>query len=270
MHYYLDVLNCPLFLSSAACLCSFPLLIFSVGMVSARAALSTDEGMQQYQPFPAETVAAFNGGSAKIGISIERRDPTTPLILYQSHRFELVAVVTANEGARSSDLPSSLLVELEVVLPKFEANDIFEERFLSKSQTIVQLAQSQAEADRLATLACIENINWDASCLYSGSSNGLAFSGEEYYDGTTVILRALLSLEDESPSRESMNFGARGTISMSEELYSMSDRLQMIYIKSQYSDSRQLSELKAKKRLPATCEVKIIEPLEVSDGWPRF
>ncbi len=241
-------------------------------MVSAGAALSTDEGkQQQQQPFPAETIAAFNGGSAKIGISVERHDPTTPWILYQGHRFEVVAVVTASEGARSSDLPSSLLVELEVVLPKSEANNNHEERVLSKSQITIQLVQPQAEADRLIRLACIENVKWDASCVYSGSANRLVFSGEEEYcDGTTMILRAFLSLEDENIPRGggNMNVGAHSTNSMNEELCSMSDRLQVLYVKSQSSDSRQLSELKVKKQLPATCEVQVIEPLEVGDGRP--
>ncbi len=240
-------------------------------MVPAGAALSTDEGKQQQRPFPAEAIAAFNGGSARIGISVEKRDPTTPSILYQGHRFEIVAVVTASEGARSSDLPSSLLVELEVVLPKFEANNNHEERVLSKSQITIQLVQSQPEADRLVRLACIENVKWDTSCVYSGSANRLVFSGEEEYcDGTTMILRVFLSLEDESTLRGggNMHVGAHSTNSMNEELCSMSDRLQMLYVKSQSSDSRQSSELKVKRQLPATCEVQVMEPLEVDDGRP--
>ncbi len=241
-------------------------------MVSDGATSSIDECKQHQQPpFTAETIAAFNGGSAKIGIAGERRDPTTPLVLYLGHRFEVVAVVTASGGARPSDLPPSLLAVLEVVLPQREGDNKHEEPVLFKSQITMQVVQPQAEADRLVRVACIENVKWETSCVYSGSESIFTTASEEEeqcYGGATMVLRASLSLEDTNTRRGggNGNAAAHSSNSVSMEPYDMSDRLQMLYIKSQSSDSRRRGELKVPKKISAACEVQVMEPLEVGGG----
>ncbi len=269
MDYYSDAFNC-LILPSAASLCFTPCVDFSIGMASDGATSSTNECKQQHQQptFTAETIAAFNGVSAKIGIAVERSEPMTPWILYLGHRFEVVAVVSTSGGARPSDLPPSLLAVLEVVLPQCKADNKYEEPVLSKSQITMQMVQPQDEADRLARLACIENIEWEISRVYSGSESMLTIAPEEEERcccGTTMVLRASLSLEDKNTPKgsESGNVAALSSNTMSMDPCDMSDMLQMLYFKSKSSDSHQRSEWKVPKYISAACEVQVMEPLEV-------
>ncbi len=237
-------------------------------MVSSSATSSTDRGKQQQQPFPAETIAAFNGSSARIGIAVERNVPTTPWVLYLGQRFEVVAVVTVSGVAKPSDLPSSLLAELEVVLPPphRDGDNQHEEHVFFKSQIIIQVVQPQAEAIRLAKLACLENnVKWETSYVYRGSASILTASENQkqcFGDAATMLLRASLSLEDDesTPRVCSSNIPISMNVVESSDIF---DRLQVQYIKSQSSDARRRSELKVQEKISAVCEVQVMEPLQV-------